>query len=58
MSETAFVRLREEPVLPPPLFSRGALAWARANLFSSWASSLTTALMLAFLLWQAPPLIE
>jgi general L-amino acid transport system permease protein len=58
MSETAFVRVSEEPVLPPPLFSRGALAWARANLFSSWASSLTTALMLAFLLWQAPPLIE
>ncbi len=31
----AYVRLAPEPILPPPLLSRGAIAWARANLFSS-----------------------
>jgi general L-amino acid transport system permease protein len=53
----AWVRARSEPELPPP-FSRGALAWARANLFSSPGSSLVTVLMLALVLWFASPLIE
>ena len=33
---------RPSRALPPPLFSRGALAWARANLFSSLSSALLT----------------
>ena len=34
-NSAACVRTQSEPALPPPLFSRGAFAWARANLFSS-----------------------
>jgi general L-amino acid transport system permease protein len=53
----AYLRLAPEPALPPPLFSRGLIAWARANLFSSWLSSLTTLAMLALAMWLLPPLI-
>jgi general L-amino acid transport system permease protein len=54
-SSSGWVRTQSEPMLPPPLFSRGALAWARANLFSSPSSSLLTLLMLALALWLVPP---
>ena len=57
-SSSGWVRTQSEPMLPPPLFSRGALAWARANLFSSPSSSLLTLLMLALALWLVPPAIE
>ena len=53
----AFVRTESEPRLDPPLFERGAFAWARANLFSSWASGLLTLALLAFALWYIPPRI-
>ena len=43
----AYVRTQPEPVLPAPIFSRGALAWMRANLFSSWLSCALTMLTLA-----------
>ena len=52
-NSAAWVRTQSEPRLPPPLFSRGAFAWARANLFSSLSSSLLTLLMLALALWCA-----
>jgi general L-amino acid transport system permease protein len=54
----AFVRARPEPVDPPPVFGAGALAWARANLFSSVASSLTTLVFVALALWVLPPLVR
>jgi general L-amino acid transport system permease protein len=57
-SSPGWVRAQSEPTLPPPLFSRGALAWARTNLFSSPSSSLLTLLMLALALWLIPPAIE
>ena len=53
-----FVRAESEPELPPPLFARGALAWARANLFSSWMSALVTLAFVALGLWLLPPLVE
>ncbi len=53
-----FVRERPEPLDPPPIFSRGALAWARANLFSSVASSLTTFAFVALAAWLLPPLVQ
>ncbi len=53
----AYVRTASEPALAPPLLSRGAFAWARANLFSSLASSLLTLALLALTFWLAPPLI-
>ena len=53
-----FVRAASEPELPPPLLSSGALAWARVNLFSSPANSVATILILALILWLAPPLAE
>lgn len=54
----AFVRLAAEPVLPPPLLSRGAIAWTRANLFSSPLSSALTLALVALGLWTLPPLLE
>ncbi len=54
----AFVRDRSEPVDPPPTFGAGAVAWARTNLFSSVASSLTTLAFIALALWLLPPLVR
>lgn len=53
-----FVRTASEPELPPPLLSRGAIAWARANLFSSLSSTLVTFALVALAVWLIPPLIE
>jgi len=58
MGVVAFVRTASEPDEPPPIFSRGALAWMRANLFSSVTSSVFTLLFLALGLYLLPPLIE
>ncbi len=55
--EAAYVRHASTPILPPPLMSRGAIAWARANLFSSFASSAVTLALAALGLWALPPLI-
>ena len=57
-SQIAYVREAPEPSMPPPMLSRGVAAWLRTNLFSSWANSLVTVLMLAFSLWTIVPLIE
>ena len=54
----AFVRAGTEPELPPPLFSQGALAWAKDNLFSSIPSTLITLAFIAAFAWCIPPLIE
>jgi general L-amino acid transport system permease protein len=52
-----FVRERSEPEDPPPSLAGGAAAWAKANLFSSIGSSLTTLAFVALALWLLPPLI-
>jgi general L-amino acid transport system permease protein len=39
---TAYFRKASEPEEAPPVLSRGALAWARTNLFSSIGSTLVT----------------
>jgi len=58
MSEAlAFVREASEPEDPPPTFSSGAAAWAKANLFSSVGSSLTTLASLVLVLLALPPMI-
>src|SRR5271170_7475850 len=57
IAPVAFVRTASEPDLPPPIFSRGALGWARAHLFYSVASSMVTIALIATMLWLAPPLI-
>lgn len=56
MNSLAYVRTASEPDLPPPLFSRGALAWARTNLFSSVWSTIFTLLLAALAAWLLPPL--
>lgn len=53
----AWVRETSEPEDPPPTLSQDALAWARANLFSSVPSTLTTIVFVAVALWLIPPLI-
>ncbi len=55
MESLAYVREASEPKDPPPSLSSGALLWARASLFSSLGSSLTTVALIglaAYLLWQ------
>jgi general L-amino acid transport system permease protein len=53
----AYVREAPEPEDPPPTLTSGALAWARANLFSSPGSSLTTIGLLALIAYLLPQLI-
>ena len=52
---TAFVF---KPDMPPPVKTVGALAWMRANLFSSWFNTLLT-LFAVYLVWLiVPPVIQ
>src|SRR5208337_4360441 len=53
----AFVREASEPEDPPPTFSSGAAAWAKANLFSSIGSSLTTIAFVVLASLALPPVI-
>ena len=53
----AFVREASEPEDLPPTFSSGAAGWAKANLFSSVGSSLTTFAFLILVLSALPPMI-
>jgi general L-amino acid transport system permease protein len=52
----AYVREAPEPEDPPPTLTSGALAWARANLFSSPGSSLITIGFLALIVYLLPQL--
>ena len=52
-----YVREISEPQDPPPSLSSGAAAWAKASLFSSVGSSLTTFVFVALALWLLPPVI-
>ena len=57
MEFVAYVREASEPEdLPPPL-SSGTLLWARANLFSSLGSSLTTVVLVALAAYLLPQLV-
>ena len=53
----AFVRVTSEPEDPPPTFASGAAAWAKANLFSSVGSSVTTLAFAVLALLALPPVI-
>ena len=57
MEPLAYVREAPEPEDPPPTLTSGALAWARANLFSSFGSSLTTIGFLALIGYLLPQLV-
>jgi general L-amino acid transport system permease protein len=52
-----YLRTAREPELAAPIFSRGVLAWMRANLFSGWVSGALTILTLGLCLWLIPPLV-
>src|SRR5262245_12861160 len=55
---TAYVRSQPADSAPPPLMSRGAVAWIRQNLFSSWQSTILT-LAALYIVWLVlPPVIE
>ena len=57
MAETlTYVRATSEPADPPPALTANVLAWARANLFSSIGSTLTTFAFVALGIWLAPSL--
>ena len=57
MEALAYVREAPEPEDPPPSLSRSALVWARANLFSSLGSSLTTIVFVALGAYLIPQLV-
>lgn len=57
-SDDYFVRTSSAPALPPPPLTRGALGWARANLFSGLWSSLFTLLAIAGLARVVPELLR
>jgi general L-amino acid transport system permease protein len=43
---------------PPPVATKGALAWVRRNFFDGWANSLATIVTVLVLLWLVPPLFD
>jgi len=53
-----FVRTKSEPLDPPPTLSSSVLVWARANLFSSIGSTVTTLAFVALVLWLLPELFS
>src|SRR5215207_9594869 len=54
MSDIAYVRSEMAQPLPAPSSSVGAIAWLRANLFSSWGNALLTLFGL-WLIWIIVP---
>jgi len=57
LESLAYVREASEPEDPPPSLSSDALVWARANLFSSLGSSLTTVVLVALAAYLLPQLV-
>ncbi len=57
MGAPAYVREASEPDEAPPMLSSGALAWARANLFSSIGSTFVTIGCITFLGYFLPQLV-
>ena len=57
MERLGYVREAPEPEDPPPTLTSGALVWARANLFSSPASTITTIGLLALIAYLLPQLV-
>ena len=53
-----FVRAAPSPVLPPPAFTQGPLAWMGANLFSGVTSTILTFASLALFVWAVPGLVQ
>ena len=56
MEPLAYVREAPEPEDPPPTLTSGALVWARANLFSSLGSGLTTIAVIGLIGYWLPQL--
>jgi general L-amino acid transport system permease protein len=54
----SFVRTNPTAPRPAPVFARGAIAWARGNLFAGWTASILTILSIAFVLWALPGLVR
>lgn len=57
LDSLAYVRVAPEPEEAPPMLSSGALAWARANLFSSIGSTLVTVGCVALVAYLLPQLV-
>ena len=53
--DLVFVRSEEEPEQAPPRRTSGAVAWLRANLFSSVANTILTLVGLALIAFAVPP---
>ena len=46
------------PDRPPPMATKGPLAWLRDNLFNSPLNVVLTVLALALMLWSVPPIVD
>jgi general L-amino acid transport system permease protein len=57
LDSLAYVREASEPDEAPPILSSGALAWARANLFSSVGSTFVTIGCIALVAYWLPQLV-
>jgi general L-amino acid transport system permease protein len=57
LEPVTYVRAAREPEDPPPTLASGALVWARANLFASRGSSLTTVVFVALIAYILPHLV-
>lgn len=57
LDSLAYVREAPEPEEAPPMLSSGALAWARANLFSSIGSTFVTVGCVALVAYLLPQLV-
>ncbi len=44
--------------LPPPASETGVIGWLRSNLFSSVGSTVTTLVLILFLVWIIPPIVR
>jgi general L-amino acid transport system permease protein len=53
-----FVRTEKTEALPPPILTRGPIAWLRQNLFSSIPNAILTLLVLYLIYLVVPPLVK
>lgn len=56
--DLAYVRGEEEPILPAPHRTAGAVGWLRGNLLSSIPNTILTLLGMALILWIVPPILR
>ena len=57
-TDLSYVRVEQAPTLPPPVRARGLVGWMLANLFSRPLNTAMSVVLLLFLVWLLPPIIN